>query len=65
MAKLWVFVDFLTKKDLSKYIAKTSLHDETEMNYTKEEVVGKCPVKKVFLKFSKNTQENTLLESLF
>ena len=31
----------------------------------KEEFVGECSVKKVFLKTSQNSQEKPLLESLF
>ena len=49
---------FLTKEDLSKYIkliCKMKLWDELQ----KEEVVGKGPVKKVFLKASQNLQKNT------
>ena len=33
--------------------------------YCPEAVVGRCSVKKVFLKVSQNSQENTVLESFF
>ena len=55
---------FLTKEGSNKYIkllCKMKLWDKLE----KEEFVGKCSVKKVFLKTLQNSQEKPLLESLF
>ena len=55
---------FLTKEGSNKYIkllCKMKLWDKLE----KEEFVGKCSVKKVFLKTLQDSQEKPLLESLF
>ena len=61
----WEFLSiFLTKEGSNKYIkllCKMKLWDKLE----KEEFVGKCSVKKVFLKTLQNSQEKPLLESLF
>ena len=62
MPKLWVLSIFLTKEGSNKYIkllCKMNLWDKLE----KEEFVGKCSVKKAFLKTSQNSQEKPLLES--
>ena len=62
MPKLWVLSIFLTKEGSNKqnFFEKWNW-DKLE----KEDVVGKCSVKKVFLKSSQNSQEKPLLESLF
>ena len=39
MAKLWVFVDFSNKRRFEQ-IYKTSLQNETEMNYKKKKSSG-------------------------
>ena len=60
MPKLWVFVDFSNKRRF-EHLCKMKLWDKLE----KEEFVGECSVKKVFLKTSQNSQEKPLLESPF
>ena len=62
--KLWVFVAF-SKKRRFKQIYKTSLQMKLWDKLEKDEFVGQCSVKKVFLKTLQNSQEKPLLESLF
>ena len=53
---------FITKEDLDKYIkclCKMKLWHKLQ----KEEVVGKCSVKKMFLKVSQNSDENTCVRA--
>ena len=63
-AKIVSLLLFQTEEGSSKYIkliCKMKLWDKLE----KEELVGKCSVKKMFLKTLQNSQEKPLLESLF
>ena len=60
MAKLWVFVDFSNKRRFKKYIKllhKKKLWDELQ----EEAVGGRYSVKKLFLKISQNSPENTFV----
>ena len=63
-AKIVSLLLFQTEEGSNKYIkliCKMKLWDKLE----KEELVGKCSVKKMFLKTLQNSQEKPLLESLF
>ena len=54
---------FLTKEGSNKYIKPSAKWNWNKLE--KEEFVGKCSIKKMFLKTLQNSQEKPLLESLF
>ena len=60
MAKLWVFVDFSDKRRFEQ-IYKTSFQMKLWDKLQKEKVIGTFSVKKMFLKTSQNSQENTFV----
>ena len=65
MAELWVFVDFSNKRRLEK-IYKTSLQNGTVTGITRRSsCCRRCSVKKLFLKISQNSPENTFAGVFF